>query len=209
VIVEGGSIVLIVVLGVPALGLIFLWASYNGLVKLRNQCRESWSNVDTELKRRYDLIPNLVSTVKGYAAHERETLESVVRLREGAVGSRGSPASQAADENRLVRGLRQLLGVVENYPALKADAHFLALQKELASTEDRIQAARRFFNANVRDYNVRTEQFPSNLVANAFGFRREEYFEIEPMEGAVPRVTGVDSRQSTVDSTDDRMDQGR
>jgi LemA protein len=184
------TIVLIVVLGIPLAIVFFIWASYNGLVKLRNQCRESWSNVDTELKRRYDLIPNLVSTVKGYAAHEKDVLESVARLRSAAVASTGSPASQAADENALVRGLRQLLGVVESYPALKADRNFLDLQRELANTEDRIQAARRFFNANVRDFNTRIEQFPSNLVANAFAFKPQEFFEIEAVEAAVPKVAG-------------------
>ena len=181
-------LVLIVVVGIPLIIVLFIWASYNGLVKLRNQCRESWSNVDTELKRRYDLIPNLVATVKGYAAHERETLESVTRLREAAVASTGSPASQAADEVKLVQGLRQLFAVVENYPVLKADRHFLELERELSITEDRIQAARRFFNANIRDYNTRVEQFPSNLVAGWFSFRAQEFFEVDPVETAPPRL---------------------
>jgi len=179
---------LLVAIGIPLFILVVIWAIYNGLVKLRYQVRESWSNVDTELKRRYDLIPNLVETVKGYAAHERGVLEEVARLRATAVASTGSPASQAADENRLVQGLRQLFVVVERYPELKANQNFLALQRELSNTEDRIQAARRFYNANVRDYNVRCEQFPSNLVAGAAHFKPEEFFEIEPVEAAAPAV---------------------
>jgi LemA protein len=177
-----------VLIAIPIVVLIFIWASYNGLVKLRFQCREAWADVDTELKRRYDLIPNLVETVKGYAQHEREALERVTQLRNAAVASTGSPGSQAADENNLILGLRQLLAVVENYPQLKADRHFLELQRELANTEDRIQAARRFFNANVRDLNTRIEQFPSNLIAGAFSFRPEEFFEIDSVEAAPPQM---------------------
>jgi LemA protein len=176
------------VIGIPILVLILIWAMYNSLVKLRYQCRESWADVDTELKRRYDLIPNLVETVKGYAKHEREVLEDVARLRSAAAASVGSPASQAVDENKLIQALRQLLVVVERYPDLKADQHFLQLQGELANTEDRIQAARRLYNANVRDYNVRVEQFPSNIVAGTFNFTPEEFFEIERVETAAPQV---------------------
>ncbi|MCX8036402.1 MAG: LemA family protein [Candidatus Sumerlaeia bacterium] len=152
---------------------------YNRLVKLRFTVRESWSNVDTELKRRYDLIPNLVETVKGYAKHEREVLEAVVRARAQAVASTGSPASQARDENELVRQMRSLWAVVERYPDLKANQNFLRLQQELVNTEDRIQAARRFYNSNVRAMNVLVQSFPSNLIAGLFGFKGEEYFEIE------------------------------
>ncbi len=180
--------VLLIVIGIPVLSLILIIATYNGLVKLRYQCRESWADVDTELKRRYDLIPNLVETVKGYARHEREVLEEVARLRGAALASNGSPAVQAADENRLIQGLRQLFAVVEHYPDLKADRHFLELQHELSNTEDRIQAARRFYNANVREYNVRVEQFPSNVIAGAFNFLPEEFFEIEAVEAAPPSV---------------------
>jgi LemA protein len=170
--------------------LVWLIATYNILVSLRNQCRESWSDVDTELKRRYDLIPNLVETVKGYAKHEQETLRLVVEARNRAVASTGSPQSQARDENVLVGFLRQLLAVVEAYPQLKANENFLKLQAELANTEDRIQAARRFYNANVRDLNNRVQMFPSNLIAGMFGFTLEEYFEIEDVGlRAAPRVT--------------------
>jgi LemA protein len=152
---------------------------YNALVRGRNTCDESWADIDTELKRRYDLIPNLVSTVQGYAKHEREVLERVTQARTTAMANRGSPQSQAKDENTLVQGLRQLLAVAESYPELKANQNYLALQAELANTEDRIQRARRFYNANVRDYCNRLESFPSNLVASAFGFQRREFFEIE------------------------------
>jgi len=160
--------------------LTFVWAiaTYNSLVRLRQHCREAWSSIDTELQRRYNLIPNLVSTVKGYAAHERATLEAVVEARSRAVASTGSPESQAKDENELVETLRRLLVVVERYPDLKASENFLALQRELANTEDRIQAARRFYNANVRDINTRIEVVPSNLVAQMFHFAREEFFQI-------------------------------
>jgi len=159
--------------------LIWVIATYNTLVRLRNYCRESWSGIDTELKRRYNLIPNLVRTVKGYAAHERETLEHVTEARTRALGSTGSPESQARDENMLVDSLKQLFAVSENYPDLKASENFLALQEELANTEDRIQAARRFYNANVRDLNTRSEVVPSNIIASIFNFKKEEYFEIE------------------------------
>ncbi|MCX6349835.1 MAG: LemA family protein [Candidatus Aureabacteria bacterium] len=164
-----------------AIPLICIWAAlaYNRLVRLRNHCTESWSGIDTELKRRYDQIPNLVAAVKGYAAHEREVLELVVQARSAAVASTGSPAAQAADENVLVGGLRRLLAVAENYPDLKASRNFLDLQEELANTEDRIQRARRFYNANVRELNTRVEVFPSNIIAGVFGVRRREYFEID------------------------------
>ncbi|MBI4230941.1 MAG: LemA family protein [Planctomycetes bacterium] len=163
--------------------------TYNGLVKTRNHCDESWAGIDTELKRRYDLIPNLVATVKGYAQHEGETLEAVVRARNAAVASTGSPESQARDENALVRSLRGMLAVVERYPDLKANQNYLALQVELVNTEDRIQRSRRFYNANVRDLANRIEAFPSNLVAGMFKFVKREFFEIEEAaQRAVPEV---------------------
>jgi len=152
---------------------------YNSLVSARNHVRESWAGIDTELKRRYDLIPNLVETVKGYARHEREVLERVAEARTRAVASTGSPASQARDENVLVGALKQLFAVVEAYPDLKASRNFLELQRQLTETEDRIQAARRFYNANVRDYDNRCQMFPTNLLARMFNFQPEEFFEIE------------------------------
>jgi LemA protein len=169
---------------------IWFMATYNSLVRLKQYVFESWSGIDTELKRRYDLIPNLVETIRGYAAHERATLEQVIQARAGAVASTGSPALQAKDENVLVGSLRHLLAVAENYPVLKANENFLSLQKELANTEDRIQAARRFYNANVRDLNTRVEVFPSNLIAGMFGFKHAEFFEIEEAVriGPAPRA---------------------
>lgn len=144
--------------------------------------------MDTELKRRYDLIPNLIETVKGYASHEREVLERVTELREQAMASTGSPESQAADENMLVDALRNLFARAEDYPELKADDNFQQLQEELANTEDRIQAARRFYNANVREYNTRVRQFPAYLIAGRLGFEEREYFEIEEGERSLPEV---------------------
>jgi LemA protein len=167
-----------IVLPIVAMVLVVV-GMYNSLVSGRNHVRESWSGIDTELKRRYDLIPNLVETVRGYAKHEREVLERVVDARTRAVASTGSPASQAQDENALVGALKQLFAVVEGYPDLKASRNFLELQKQLAETEDRIQASRRFYNANVRDYNNRCEMFPTNLMAQAFHFEPAEFFEIE------------------------------
>ncbi len=180
---------LYVIGGVVLVLLAWVVGMYNGLVRLRNHCRESWSGIETELKRRYDLIPNLVETVKGYARHESGLFESVAEARSRAVASTGSPAHQAADENALVATMRQLFAVVERYPDLKANRNFLDLQNELSNTEDRIQAARRFYNANVRDLNTRIEIFPSNLIASAFGFQRAEFFEIDDVrQRAAPKV---------------------
>ena len=170
----------LIVLGVIAvLFLLWLVGMYNSLVRIKNTCDESWSAIDTELRRRYDLIPNLVNTVKGYATHERETLQQVIAARNTAAANQGSPASQAHDENILTGMMRQLFAVAEAYPDLKANANFLELQRELTNTEDRIQRSRRFYNANVRDMNNRCELFPSNIVANSFGFTKREFFEIE------------------------------
>ena len=181
---------LIVVLVIVAVVLLWAVANYNTLVRLRQHCRESWSGIDTELKRRYDLIPNLVETVKGYAAHEREVLEAVVDARNRAAASTGSPQQQAVDENAFVGRLRQLFAVVEDYPELRASRNFLHLQRELANTEDRIQAARRFYNANVRDMNTRIQVFPSSLIAAAFGFQPEQFFEIE--DASIREAPAVD-----------------
>jgi len=168
----------IVILVVVVAGL-WLVLTYNGLVKLRQHVRESWSDIDTELKRRYDLIPNLVETVRGYAAHERALFQAVTEARARAVASQGSPHAQARDEQPLVEQTRRLLAVAEQYPDLKASENFLALQQQLTETEDRIQAARRFYNANVRDFNTRQQSFPANLVAGPFGFQPAEFFEVE------------------------------
>ena len=172
--------VLYIALGLVALLVIGIVVSYNRFVSQRTLIRSSWANIDTELKRRYDLVPNLVETVKGYAAHEREVLESVTAARAGAASATGSPAEQAAAEGPFVAALRQLFAVSEAYPDLRANQNFLELQKELANTEDRIQASRRFYNANVQQYNRRIQAFPSNLVASQFRFTEEEFFEVEP-----------------------------
>jgi LemA protein len=170
--------------------------SYNRFVNQRNLIRNSWSNVDTELKRRYDLIPNLVETVKGYASHEREVFDDVTKARSAALAETGSPEQQAAAEGPLVSGLRRLLAVAESYPQLQASHGFLELQRELANTEDRIQAARRLYNANVADYNRRAQSIPSNLVGAIFGFKEEQYFQIEPaMRGEVSRPPATDFSQ--------------
>ena len=176
-----GATVLLVLAGV---------ISYNRFVGQRQLIDNAWSNIDTELRRRYDLIPNLVRTVQGYAAHERDTLAAVVEARNAAVASVGDARAQERPEQVLVQSLRSLLAVSEAYPDLQADRHFLALQEELVTTEDRIQAARRLFNGNVRDYNQRVETVPSNLVAMVGGFRRRDYFDLEPAirDAKPPRV---------------------
>jgi LemA protein len=177
----GGVLLMVVILvGVPLL-LLALYAIgvYNGLIRLRNTVDESWSGVETEMQRRYDLIPNLVNTVKGYATHERELLEEVTRLREQAAGNHGSPNDQAASENLLQGALGKLMVRLEAYPDLKANTNFLELQTELANTENRIQAAYRFYNGNVRDYNNRVQVFPSNIIAGMFGFTAREFFELQ------------------------------
>ena len=181
-------IVLAIVIVVVVAGVV----SYNRFVSQRNLVRDAWANIDTELRRRYDLIPNLVETVRGYAAHEREVLEAVTQARAMATQATGSPAEQAAAEGPLVAALRQLFAVVENYPDLKANQSFLALQAELSNTEDRLQTARRFYNANVRDYNRRVQSFPSNLIAGTFHFEEEEFFEVDEAlrgDAGVPRVS--------------------
>jgi LemA protein len=185
--------VLWIILGVLVLIGIGVAVSYNRFVSQRQLIRNAFANIDTELKRRYDLIPNLVETVKGYAAHEREVFEEVTRARSAAAATSGqSPATQAAAEGPLVAALGRLFAVAENYPDLKANQNFLALQAELSNTEDRIQASRRFYNANVQDYNRRVNAFPSAFIARMFNFKEEEFFEIPEAERAVvgeaPRV---------------------
>ncbi|MEY2423804.1 MAG: LemA protein [Acidimicrobiaceae bacterium] len=173
-------VIAVVLLGIALIIVLAALVSYNRFVRQRQLVDNSWSNVDTELKRRYDLVPNLVATVKGYAAHESTTLEAVVRARRDAVDARGGAAEQATQENLLVDALKHLLALREAYPDLKANIEFLDLQRQLTVTEDRIQAARRFYNANVRDYNTRVETFPSMLVASFGRFEKRDYFEVEP-----------------------------
>jgi len=170
-----GLVVLIVVL----LPVVYVIAAYNRLVRLRATVKESWADVDTELRRRHDLIPNLVETVKGYMTHEREIMDNVVRAREAALTLSNQPAALAQQENVLAQALKSLLAIAENYPDLKASQNFNELQQELANTEDRIQAARRFYNANVRENNIAVASFPSNVIASMFSFGGAEFFEIE------------------------------
>jgi LemA protein len=170
---------MLIVVGIPLVIAIWAMLAFNSLVRVRNFCDESWSDIDTELKRRYDLIPNLVNTVKGYAAHEKDLFERVIQARNAALANNGSPSSQAKDENALTGQMRQLFALAENYPDLKASQNFIELQRELANTEDRIQRSRRFYNANVRDLNTRIDVVPSNIIANLFHFQKREMFEIE------------------------------
>jgi LemA protein len=159
--------------------LVIIIALYNTLVGLKNHIRESWAGIDIQLKRRYDLIPNLVNAVKGYAAHESETMEKVIEARNRAFNNNNNYASQAADENQMLETLKTIFAVVEKYPDLKANQNFLKLQQELVDTEDKIAAARRFFNGNVRDYNNKVRMFPSSIIARIFGFKSEDFFEVQ------------------------------
>lgn len=179
---------IVIVLAVVAV--IALWAvgQYNALVRLRNLVQESWKQIDVELQRRHDLIPNLVETVKGYAKHESETLEAVIAARSAASAPGSTVAQQAAQENVLTQALGRLFAVAEAYPDLKANVGFQQLQQELTNTEDRIAAGRRFYNANVREFNTKIEVFPSNLIAGMFKFIKAEYFEIEEQARANPEV---------------------
>ena len=167
-----------VAIGAVALLVIFLIATYNRLVRLRNRVEAAWSQIDVQLRRRHDLIPNLVETVKGYAAHERETLEAVTRARQQAVAAQGVE-DQAQAENMLTQTLRQLFAVAEAYPDLKANENFLALQEELTGTESRIAFSRQFYNEQVLAYDNALETFPSNTVAGLFNFEPKQYFEVE------------------------------
>ena len=176
-------------LGILALLAVFVIAIYNGLVRLRNQVRNAWSQIDVQLKRRHDLIPNLIETVKGYAAHERQTLENVTNARAQALSARGV-AETAQAEAALTRALGQFNLVMENYPDLKASQNFLALQEELASTENKIGFARQFYNDQTMQYNTKIETFPNNIVAGVFRFEPAEFFEVEDAaERAVPKVS--------------------
>lgn len=169
---------LYIVLGIVGLLLLALIGIYNGLIRRRNQVDEAWSDIEVQMKRRYDLIPNVVETVKGYAAHEKGVLESVTNARTRAMGAHTS-GEHATAENVLTSTLKTLFAVAENYPDLKANANFLDLQRELADTENKIQAARRFYNGNVRDFNTKIQSFPSNMIASAFGFMKREFFDLE------------------------------
>jgi LemA protein len=172
------SVALIVILAVAGVLILYAVVTYNRLVSLANRVAESWAQIDVQLKRRYDLIPNLVNTVKGYAEHERAIFEHVAEARNAAISAQGV-AGQAQAENTLTQALRQLFAVVENYPNLKANENFLSLQEELTATEGRIAFARQFYNETVRTWNTLIAQFPPVIVARMRGDRPKEYFEIE------------------------------
>jgi LemA protein len=180
---------LLILLGLAIIVAVILIGMYNSLVQLRNQVKNAWAQIDVQLKRRYDLIPNLIETVKGYMKHERETLESVTRMRAQAMEATGV-ADKAKAEGMLTSALGQLKIAVENYPDLKANQNFLSLQEELTSTENKISFARQNYNDQVLFFNNKTEMFPSNIVAGMFGFKKEVFFEIENREERiVPKVS--------------------
>jgi LemA protein len=183
------TVVLIVIGVLVVLAVIYVIATNNSLIRLRNRAEEGYSDIDVQLKRRHDLIPNLVETVKGYASHERQVLENVTAARSTAVAASG-PQAQAQAENALSGALRQLFAVAENYPDLKASRNFLELQNEITDTEDKIQAARRFYNMTVRDLNIKIESFPSSVIANSRGIQKRDFFELdEPGDREVPAVS--------------------
>jgi len=170
-----------IILGIIIILVLFFIFQYNSLVKLKNQAEEAWSSIDVQLKRRYDLIPNLVETVKGYAKHEKETLENVIKARNMAINAKNID-EKAEAENFLTNTLKSIFALSENYPDLKANQNFLQLQNTLNEIEDNIQNARRYYNAVVRDLNTKIESFPSNIVANVFNFKKRDYFEISAEE---------------------------
>ncbi|WP_323761140.1 LemA family protein [Maricaulis sp.] len=177
---------LILLLVIIALG-VFLVMVYNRLVALRQTCNQAWGDIDVQLKQRHDLVPNLVSTVQGYASHEKETLENVIKARQTAIDAT-SVKDLAGAENMLSGALRQLFALSEAYPDLKANQNFMQLQAELSDLENKIAAARRFFNNAVNEYNTSTEQFPAVVIANSMGFKQREYFEVGEAERAAPKV---------------------
>ncbi len=169
---------LLILLGVIGAAVLFVMGIYNSLIKLKNKAEEGWSDIDTQLKRRYDLIPNIVETVKGYAAHESKTFEEVTKARTAAMNA-GTVKDQQQAENMLTGALKSLFAVAESYPELKANQNFLNLQNTLKEVEEHIQLSRRYYNGTVRDLNTKIEMFPSNIIANMFNFKKREFFEIE------------------------------
>lgn len=181
--------ILLVLLVIVVVIAVWFFSAYNGLIRLRNQVKNAWAQIDVQLKRRHDLIPNLVETAKGYVKHERETLEEITKARNLASQANGV-AEQGKAEGSLNNALSNFFLVVENYPDLKANQNFLALQEELTSTENKVSFARQAYNDQVLTYNTRTETVPTNIVANMFGFEKSDFFEIEtPAEREVPKVT--------------------
>lgn len=175
------SIILWILIGIVVVAVFWIIAVYNGLITLKNRVDEAWSDIDVQLKRRYDLIPNLINTVKGYASHEKDLLEKVTQARANAIGANGVHDKEVA-ENVLTGALKSVFAVAENYPDLKANQNFLELQRELSDTENKIQAARRFYNGNARDFNIKIEVFPNNLIAGKLNFSKREFFEAEASE---------------------------
>jgi len=173
-----------VVLGVIVFLIFYVIGMYNGLIKLKNRVEEAWSDIDVQLKRRHDLIPNLVETVKGYAKHESGTFEKVVEARNSAMAAQkaGDAKAQGKAENMLSSTLKSIFALSEAYPDLKANQNFIELQNELSDTENKIQAARRFYNNNVKDFNTKIEMFPTNLIAKQMGFKARDFFEIEDVK---------------------------
>src|SRR3989442_10402547 len=180
-------VVVCIAIAIVVLLVLFVVAAYNGLVRLRNRIDESWAQIDVQLKRRHDLIPNLVETVKGYAAHERGTFEAVTNARANAINASG-PAQQAQAENVLSGALKSLFAVAEAYPDLKANQNFLTLQEELTTTEDRIAYARQFYNDSVLSYNTQIQKFPTVLLAGMFHFEKREFFDAAPEDTETPQV---------------------
>jgi len=182
------NMAIIIVLGILVVLVIWIVGMYNGLVRLRNQVKNAWSQIDVQLKRRHDLIPNLVETAKGYMKHERETFEAITKARSQAVEAQGV-AEQGKAEGQLTEALGKFMLVVENYPDLKANQNFLALQEELTTTENKVSFSRQFYNDQVLQFNTRIESVPTNIIANMFGFKQAEFFEIEvATEREVPKV---------------------
>ena len=180
---------LYIILFVVFILVLWLIGIFNALVKIKNRAKEAWADIDVQLKRRYNLIPNLMETVKGYASHEKEVFEKVTKARAQAMGAR-NVEEKAKAENMLTNTLKSLFAVSENYPDLKASQNFLELQRELRDTEDKIQASRRFYNGNVRDLNIKIQSFPSNTIANIFKFKEMELFElVEETARSVPKVS--------------------
>ena len=182
--------ILYIVLGILAVLILWVVFSYNGFVSLRNRAKEAWSDIEVQMKRRYDLIPNLVETVKGYAAHESQTLAQVTEARTAAMGA-SSVAEHAQAENMLTGALKSLFAVSEAYPDLKANTNFLELQRELSDTENKIMASRRFYNTTVQSLNTAVEQFPGNVIAGMFGFSQMELFELSESEQAAKEPVKV------------------
>ena len=178
------NIVLIVILAIAVLAGLYVVMAYNSLVRGRNQATEAWSGIEIHLKRRYDLIPNLVETVKGYAKHESSTLENVIAARNAAMGQSGGAADRGAAENALSQTLKSIFALSEAYPDLKANQNFIELQREITDTEDKIQASRRFYNSTVLEFNNLTETFPSVIIAGMFGFKKFAFFELDESERA-------------------------